>query len=280
MTVKVIADSSHDMDQILIDRYGLDVEVVPFKLYLNGEEYVDNESLDVYKFIDMMVASPVLPKSACPSPNDFMDCLEKGVDNYMVTISSQLSGTYNAAVLAKNMFVEEFKDEFVHVFDSKSASIGETLISLKILELNGKGVVREDLILQVEDYIKSMRTFFVSESLDNLMKNGRISRFKGMIATALQIKPVMGANDDGEIYAIEKVRGSAKAFMRLAEMIAENAKSCEERILAISHVNNLERAEWLKLEVEKLCNFKDIIIVQTKGLSSLYCDNKGIIVAF
>ncbi len=278
MSIKVLTDSSCEMPDAL--KVSNPVISVPFKLYIDNEELIDDTKLNVIEFIDRMVKSATLPRSACPSPNDFQSCFESGKDNYVVTISSRLSGTYNSAMLAKAMDQEENPDKFIHIFDSKSASIAETLIALKIHELDALKFKQLDLIEQVNSYISEMRTFFVSESLDNLMKNGRISKFKGTIATALKIKPIMGADENGEIQLMDKARGSAKAFQRLVEMIEENAKNVESKILAISHVNNPERANWIKDEVKKCCNFKEIIVVQTGGLSSLYCDNQGIIVAF
>ena len=127
------------------------------------------------------------------------------------------------------------------------------------------------LVDQVNAYIDSMHTFFVSESLDNLMKNGRISKFKGTIATALKIKPIMGADENGEIQLVDKARGSAKAFQRLVELIVEHAVKPEERILAISHVNNPERAQWIKSEVEKVVlSLKILLVVQTGGPQQSY----------
>lgn len=280
MGINVIADSSQDLNGRIIEQYGLEVGIIPFKLYIDEVEFVDDDSLDVIGFIDKMVGCSTVPRSACPSPMDFVQGLKKGMDNYIVTISSKLSGTHNSAELAKNMYMEESEEHFVHVFDSKSASIGETLVTLKIDELHKKGVLRDELIEKVENYISEMRTFFVSESLENLMKNGRISRFRGTIASVLNIKPIMGTNDAGEIILYEKARGSEKAFARMADMIVENAGDSTEKILAISHVNNESMANRLREMVEKKKRFKDVIVVQTKGLSSLYCDNKGVIVAF
>jgi DegV family protein with EDD domain len=278
MTIKVLADSSCEMPEAL--RQINPVISVPFKLYIDNEELIDNNQLNVIDFIDRMVKSTTLPRSACPAPNDFQDHFGGEDDCYIVTISSRLSGTYNSAMLAKSMLQEENPNKFVHVFDSKSASIGETLIALKIHELDKKNCSRVELIDQVNAYINEMRTFFVSESLDNLMKNGRISKLKGTLATVLKIKPIMGSDSNGEIELIDKARGSAKALQRMVELIVDNAKCSENKVLAISHVNNLEKANWIKEEVMKRCNFKDIIVVQTGGLSSLYCDNQGIIVAF
>lgn len=278
MSIKVMADSSCEMPASL--RIDNPIVSIPFKLYIDNEEMVDDERLDVLSFIDKMVSSSSVPRSACPAPSDFQQYFTDETDCYAVTISSRLSGTYNSAMLGKAMALEDNPNQFIHVFDSKSASIGETLIALKIHELARANVKQAVLVEQVNAYIDSMHIFFVSESLDNLMKNGRISKFKGTIATALKIKPIMGADENGEIQLVDKARGSAKAFQRLVELIVEHAVNPEERILAISHVNNPERAQWIKSEVEQMCQFKDILVVQTGGLSSLYCDHQGVIVAF
>lgn len=278
MAIKIIADSSCDMPEPLKPVYPY--KAIPFKLYVDEVEMVDDETLDPIVFIDKMIKSRGVPRSACPSPVDFQNEFEGDETACIVTISSRLSGTYNSAMLAKSMYQEENPKKEIHIFDSKSASIGETLVVLKIHELSKLMLPSDEFAARVNEYIESMKTYFVSESLENLMKNGRISRFKGTIASALNIKPIMGADSNGEIQLVEKARGSAKAFQRMLELIIENAKDAENRVLAISHVNNLERANWLKDEVVKACSFKDVIVVQTGGLSSLYCDNQGVIVAF
>lgn len=277
MGFKIIADSSNDMTPELQLKYP--VEIIPFKLTLDGREYVDDEQLDPIQFITDMSAAKDIPRSACPSPNDFLEAFEGEEDCFVVTISSKLSGTYNSAQIAKEMYLESHPEKKIHLVDSKAASIAETLISMKLHELIEKGLDFNEIIEVITGYVNGMKTFFVSESLDNLIKNGRISKLKGVLATALSIKPIMGA-EDGEIRMFDKARGSNKAFDRLVEMIMENAKSVEDKILAISHVNNPTRAEHLKVELQTRCGFKDIIIVQTRGLSSLYCDRQGIIVSF
>lgn len=278
MTIKIIADSSCDMPAELKSIYPY--TSIPFKLYVDEVEMVDDENLDPISFIDKMVKSSGIPRSACPSPIDFQNHFEGDDQVCIVTISGRLSGTYNSAMLAKSMYLEEHPEKEIHIFDSKSASIGETLVVLKIHELAKLSLPSEEFAEKVNAYISSMRTYFVSESLENLMKNGRISRLKGTIASALKIKPIMGADSNGEIQLVEKARGSAKAFQRMLELIIENATDTENRVLAISHVNNPERAQWLRDEVKKACKFKDVIVVQTGGLSSLYCDHQGIIVSF
>jgi len=278
MPIKVIADSSNDMSSELKERYN--VNLVPFKLYIDEKEYVDDANIDVNHFIDEMSKSISAPRSACPSPGDFLEHLHGDEDCFLVTISSKLSATFNSAILAKDMFLEDFPNKFIHVFDSKSASVAETLVSIKIHDLYRQNIASMDIVSQVTKYIDDMKTFFIAGSLNNLIKNGRISKLKGAIATFLKIKPIMGADQDGNIQLIEKTKGNDKTFARLVEIICENAKFVEDKVLAIAHVNNIERANWLKEEIIKRCKFKEILILPTAALSSMYCDNKGIIVAF
>ncbi len=273
----IIADSSLDINE---DLKKLGIKFVPFKLYLGDKEYIDDEKMNPIDFISNMVKFDGLPKTACPSPHDFMEKFEEKKNNFVVTISEKLSGTYNSAILAKKLFEENNSEGFVHVFNSKSASVGETLTAIKINELIEKNCNTEVIVKTVDKYIENMRTFFVSENLNNLMKNGRISKFQGTMANLFSIKLVMGTNDEGEIILYEKCRGIKKAYTTLKNIVKENGGNMNEKILAISHVNNIERAYYLKELIESECDFKEIIIMQTGGLSSLYCDNKGIIVSF
>jgi len=274
--IDIIADSALDLNESLKERLGIDI--IPFKLLLDGVEYVDDPKLDLAMFRKNMKASQKAG-SACPSPNDFIARFKALGDVFAITISSKLSGTYNSAILAKSMYLEEHPDSRIHIFDSKTAGGGEALIALKIKELMDKNHSFEEIVEKVEQYISGMKTFFISESLDNLIKNGRIPRLKGSIASFMNIKPIMGAID-GEILLFEKVRGSNKAFARMVEMVLEKGEDLSERILSISHANNPERAESLKESFEEKANFKEIILVPTAGLTTLYVDIEGVIISY
>ncbi len=257
----------------------MDVSLVPFKIDIDSNSYIDDENIDVAHMIKSMKTSPNPIKTSCPSPGDFCEKY-KGEENvFVVTISEQLSGTYNSAILAKDMFLEEFNDRFIHVFNSRSASIGETLVALKIKECIDEKLSNNQIVEKVEKFISDMKTYFVSEDLSNLIKNGRISRTKGLIINALNIKPIMCANDEGNIELVDKARGSKKAFKRLVDIIGESGVKFEERIIAISHANALQKAMDLKEDLKKF-NFKEVLIVETKGLSTGYVNDGGIIVAF
>lgn len=277
MSKKIIADSSADLNKKIEEQ--LNIELVPFKLRLGEKTYVDDEKLDPLEFIKDMIEYGGVAKSSCPSPQDFVEKFKGEEDSFVVTISSKLSGTFNAAKLAKKLYIDEFGEKFIHIFDSKSATIGETLVSLKLDELFRQNLSNEVIVEMIEKYIENMKTFFISESLDNLIKNGRIPKWKGKMASLFNIKPIMCAVD-GEIELHKKVRGTARAYKELVKVIQEKATDMENKVLGIAHVNNLKRAESLKKKIEEVCNFKDIVIVQTKGLSSLYTDNKGIVIAF
>ncbi|MDR5659676.1 DegV family protein [Serpentinicella sp. ANB-PHB4] len=277
MNYKIVADSSCDLSSSLQEK--MDVGLVPLTIQIEEKEFVDDETMDVDVLLKEMKKSKMPIKTACPSPTDFLKEYEKADNIFVVTLSSGVSGTYNSAVMAKDLISEKVGNKFVHVFDSLSASVGETLVSMKLHELLQKNYDRLEVVDKVENYIKEMKTFFILESLENLIKAGRINKFVGQVATALSIKPIMGA-DKGTIKLVEKVRGSKRAFRRLVEVIGEQGTRIEDKVLGISHCNALEKAENLKKEIEAKYNFKEVIIVEMAGLSSVYAYDGGIIVAF
>lgn len=277
MEYRIVADSSCDLNGELKNR--LDIGLVPLKIDVDGHTFVDNHTLNIKKLLSAMKKSQNPIKTSSPSPGEFLHEYDKADNIFVVTISSALSSTYSNAVLAKNIAFEK-GNKFIHVFDSLSASIGETLVSMKIFDLIQKNYDKDDIVSKTEEYIKDMKTFFILESLDNLIKAGRIGKVMGQIATKLSIRPVMGSNDDGTIRLVEKVRGSKRAFKRLVDIIGEQGEKIEEKILGIAHCNALDKAENLKKEIQKKYNFKGIIIVETAGLSTAYADDGGIILAF
>lgn len=278
MDYKIVADSSCDLNEELQKK--LNISLIPFNISVDDEEFIDNENLDTKELIKAMKNSPNPVKTSCPSPGDFLGKFKQAKDIFAITISANLSGTYNSAKLARQMALDEDPDKFIHVFDSKSASIGETLVALKIDELVKEKLSNLEIVETVENYISEMKTFFILESLDNLIKNGRISKTKGLIASVLNFKPIMGSDEDGNIRLVENHRGTKKSFNRLVEIIGETRDDFADKVLAISHANALDKALDLKEKIEKLYNFKEILIVETKGLSTAYAYDGGVILAY
>ena len=278
MSYKIIVDSCGELfDDMKADgRF----QSVPLELEVDGYHVVDDESFDQLEFIRRVKESRHSPKSSCPSPQRYVEAyLGEAEHVYVVTLSGKLSGSYNSAELAKKLYLEEHMEKQIHVFDSCSASIGETLIAEKIQESEEAGKSFEEVVAETEKYIKGQQTFFVLETLETLRKNGRLSNLKAWVAGALNIKPVMGATPEGTICQLGQARGMTKALDYMVNEIVKRTKECEKKILSIAHCNCPERAKQVKEKLEKLARFKDIRIVDTAGVSTMYANNGGVIVA-
>lgn len=255
-------------------------EHVPLELEVEGYRIIDDDTFDQQDFLRRVKASPECPKSSCPSPERYMEAYDQGCERvYAVTLSSHLSGSYNSAVLAKNMFLEEHPSCKVHVFDSKSASVGQTLIAKKIQECEELGMDFAQVVEQVDAYIAQQNTYFVLETLETLRKNGRLSNLKAFVAGALNIKPVMGSTEEGTICQLDQARGMTKAVDKMIQNMLSRTPNPQERTLAISHCNCPERAWKIKEQLEKLGKFKEVMVLRTAGISSMYANDGGIIMA-
>ena len=247
-------------------------------LEIDGNNFVDDETFDRLRFLDLVEKSPNCPKSSCPSPEVYRSAFDCGADHlYAVTLSAELSGSYNSAVLGQNLYLEDHPDAKIHVFNSCSASVGETLLAKKIQECEEAGMEFEEVIKAVEAYQAERQTFFVLESLDHLRKNGRLSAVKAFVASALNIKPVMEGNKQGIIEQAGQARGMQKALRMMVELLVERMNKPEEKTVAIVHCNNEARAQFVKEEIEKRTKVKEIIILPSSGVSTLYAAQGGII---
>lgn len=278
MSYKIVIDSCGEF----LDQWKGDdrFQSVPLTLTVGSENIVDDENFNQADFLQKVAACPECPKSACPSPENYRKAFDCDADRiYCVTLSSELSGSYNSAVLGANLLHEEKKDKKIHIFNSCSASIGQTLIGMKIVECEEAGLPFEDVISIVNKYIEEEHTFFVLENLETLRKNGRLSRVKALVATALKIKPIMGSTPEGTICQLDQARGMNKALVKMVDKIMEATENSENKVLAISHCNSLKRANMLKEAIQERMKLKDIIILDTAGVSSMYANDGGIIVA-
>ena len=278
MKYKIIADSCCDLTAEM--KSELNVSLVPLHLMLEDKEFIDDENLSILEYIEEMKKAPTAPRTACPSPEDFIKHFAGDEDNiFIVTLSQELSGTYNSAKVARDIYLENH-DKNIYVFNSRSASVGETLIALKIAELAEAGKDFQEIIIEVERYIDSMETLFLLQSLSHLAKAGRLKSYVAVLASLLAIKPIMGSTKSGTIRLVHKVRGYKKAFLKLIDTIGEEVKDFKDRILGIAHCNCYERAMDLKEKIAVKYNFKKIFIVPMSGLSSTYADDGGIVIAF
>ena len=281
MSYQIIADSCGDFTEEM--KANPVFKLVPLTLEIGEYTIPDDESFNQADFIARVKASPIGPKSACPSPEAFQNAIQSSPaeEIYIVTLSSKLSGTYQAAKIGQTMAEEEGTSKKIHVFDSKSASAGECKLCLDILEAKEAGKSFEEVVSEIEEACSDITTLFVLESLDTLRKNGRLTGVKSFLASALNIKPVMGAVD-GSIVQLGQQRGIQKALKKMEEFAIERAGGVEkvkEKRLVITHVNDPERAEAVKADFLQSAEFKEVIITNAMGVATIYANDKGIVVA-
>lgn len=284
MTYKIIGDSCLDLTEELKKDPGF--QMIPLTLQVGNVQVIDDETFDQSAFIEMVKACPECPKTACPSPESFKKAYEEAdVDAvFVITLSNHLSGSYNSAVLAKELYEEEKKEagetvtKKIAVIDSLSASSGELDQALYIRDLCEQGLDFETVAEMAEAYSHRMKTYFVLETLDTLRKNGRLSGLQAFFATALNIKPVMGA-EEGVIIKLDQARGINKALQRMCDIAVKETGDTSGKRVVICHVNHQERALYVKAELEKRASFKKIVITEAAGVATVYANDGGIILA-
>lgn len=285
MTYKIIGDSCLDLTEEMKKdpRY----QMIPLTLQVGNTQVVDDETFDQKSFIQLVNACPESPKTACPSPEIFKKAYEEAEAEsiFVITISNHLSGSYNSALLAKKLYEEEMAEsgrqeemKKVEVIDSLSASAGELNIALQIQSLCEAGLSFEEVVDKILVFRDRMRTYFVLESLETLRKNGRLSGLQAFFATALNIKPVMGA-DSGTIIKLDQARGINKGLQRMCDIAVKEAGNTADKRAVVCHVNNPQRAMYVKGELEKRASFKEIVITNAAGVATVYANDGGIVLA-
>lgn len=277
MSYKIVVDSCCELPEEFKkqDKF----ESVPLGLEVGDYQTMDDDNFNQAEFLERIAKCPTCPKSSCPSPERYMEAYKADVDNiYVVTLSSHLSGSYNSAVLGKNLYEEAYGKKNIHIVDSESASGGETQIALLAAELEEQGLPFEEIVERLEEYRSAMHTIFVLDNLETLRKNGRLSRVKALVATTLSIKPVL-ASDKGNIVQIGQGVGNKKALQKMVDIIMKEVTDLDKKRLIMTHCNCAERAAKVKEMLEERAKIKEIMILDTGGLSTMYANDGGIIIA-
>lgn len=276
MSFKIVVDSCCELPEEYLQNPCF--EIVPLGLEVGDYQIQDDENFNQAEFLKKVAEYPKCPKSACPSPERFREAYCTEAEHvYVITLSSHLSGSYNSAVLGMNLYREKYGKKQIHVIDSESASCGETQIARKLVELEEQGLPFEEIVKQIEEFRSNMHTYFVLDNLETLRKNGRLTGVKALVASTLSIKPIM-AGDKGNIVQRGQSVGMKKALRRMAEIVLEEAGDTSDRVLMITHCNAPERAEMVKKILTVKADFKDCLIMDTRGVSSMYANDGGVIV--
>ena len=276
MRYKIVVDSCCELPE----NYKKDsrFEIVPLGLEVGDYIVQDDENFNQKEFLQKVADYPQCPKSSCPSPERFREAYHDGAEEiYVVTLSSHLSGSYNSAELGRSLYSEKYGEKKIHVVDSESASCGETQLVEKIIACKEAGLGFEETVKAVETFKRKMRTYFVLDNLETLRKNGRLSGVKALVASTLNIKPVMVGNL-GVIEQKGQAIGINKALAKMADCIVGDVEEPEERTLMITHCNCPERAEFMRGLMEKRASYKRVLVMDTAGVSSMYANDGGIIV--
>ena len=278
MSFKIVVDSCCDLTPQM--RKDPCFVKVPLSIHANGSVFVDDDTLDQADLLWSMRQSEDAPSTACPSPQAYLDAFQgEEQDIYVVTLSALLSGSHNSAEQARVLMEEEEPERNIYVFNSCSAASGEVLIALKIQELASSGMPFKRVIREVEQYIYQMQTLFVLESLENLRKNGRLTKAQAVVTGALRIKLFMGATPEGEICKLGQALSMKQALGKLVDRIAEDP-SHKGRTVAICHCGCMDRAFQVKQQIEAKCQAGKILILEAGGITTVYANTGGIVVAY
>lgn len=277
MNYKIVVDSCCDLtEELKADSH---FQSIPLTLQVGDIQITDDETFNQKSYLKLVRESEECPKTACPSPEAFMNAYDCDADAvFVVTLSQHLSGSYNSAVLGRSLYLEEKGEKHIAVFSSDSASVGEVILALKIRELCEAGKSFDEVVKEVSDYRDNLNTYFVLETLDFLRKNGRLTGIQAVVASVLNIKPVMGA-DKGTIIKLDQARGIDKALRKMAQWVAKQAVDSGHKTLAIAHTNCPDRARKVKEIICSLIDVKDVYVVNTAGVSSTYAGDGGVIIA-
>ena len=260
---------------------------VPLSLHVDEEVIMDDENFDQSSFLSLLKKSKSGPSTACPSPEDFLKAFDcDAEDIYVVTITAKLSGTYNSACVARDLYHEQHGDaKNIAIINSASGCAGETRLGLFIKDLCEQGLPFKEIERAANEKAEKLQTFFVLQDMETLRKTGRLSGTAARFATLLNIKPILYA-DRGEIKKFDTARSIEKALRRMCECCIEKAREQlpidgikNELKAAIVHCNCPERAEAVKTCLEKLADFKEISIASARGVSTIYASDGGIVIA-
>lgn len=275
----VVTDSASDMACMKSELSGGVVfDTVALKLNVGDREFVDDEKLDVDDMMKALASHNGKSGSAAPSPGEWKEAFEKADNIVAITISGSLSGSYSSAKAGMDMVLEEHPEKNILLIDSKSTGGGMMLLAKKALELARQDVDFDAMKAEMDKYYHRVKVLFVLENMDNLMKNGRVSKFEGSMAAILGIKVMGEASREGTLSVLKKARGKMQAYDKMLERLFERGYN-GGRII-IGHCNNAQKADYLKAKIMQRFERAKIEVCRLRGLDSFYAENGGIIVGY
>lgn len=272
--IKVLTDSSCDLpDETLAE---FNIEMMPLKVtFDNGDTFLDRIEITPAEFQRRMYTSRTLPKTSTPDPKTFLEAFERGaIDGAIyIALSSGLSGTYQTALMAKQML----NSDKIKIVDSLSASLGVGMLAVKAAELVKQGLNLNDVLREITACRDRMETVFTLNNLDNIIKGGRLTKFQGLVGNLLDIKPIF-RGIDGKVEVVEKVRGRRKSLTRMIRLLSEFSEGIYNRMVSISHVDCMDDVDFIKKELENY-SLQKIMVSDMGSTIGTYAGKGGIIMS-
>ncbi len=255
--IAIVTDSTSDLPEELVKKFN--INIIPLTVHFGAEQYIDDKkSLTLEEFYIKLRESDVFPTTSQPSPGDFNSLYKKLLDSYdsiiSIHISSKLSATMNSALLAK----KDFQNKDITIIDSLAAHAPLGLIVLKAAQLNSKGVPKEDIVKEVYGMIKKVKAFILPKTLENLKRGGRIGKAKSLMASLLDIKPILTLTDEGYIGIFKTTRHWENAKELAVKSIGDFIEGKGKLTVVLSDANAKKDVDEVAAEIEKIYDAKKI----------------------
>lgn len=278
MSWKIVADSGCDLTKLENLAPNTNFERVPLTIQIGNSVFVDDEGLDIPQMMETMYGTSAAAGSSCPSPEAFLQAY-RGADQVIaITITGALSGSHNSARLAKEMLLEENPNIKIHLIDSLSAGGEVDLLVMEINRLIAEGLSFEEVVEQITAYQEKTKLLFVLAKVDNLVKNGRLSKLVGTVVGLLNIRMVGEASQEGRLELLQKARGQKKAVVAAWEEMVKAGYQGGKVLIA--HSNNEKICQQLSEKILAQFPQAQISYHTTSGLCSFYAEDGGILMGY
>ncbi|MGI5901042.1 MAG: DegV family protein [Desulfitobacteriia bacterium] len=273
--IKIITDSTNDLSPDILQKY--EIDVVPLYVCFAENHYKDGVELkpkDLFKNVENL---GTLPKTAAPPPFDFTDYytpyIQQGYDIIVITISKEMSSTYQNAVTAASQFPEGR----IFVIDSQNLSSGIGSLVLVAAEMAAAGNEIEEIVSKIQELVPKVKVNFIIDTMEYLYKGGRCNALQNLIATTLRLRPTIGVKD-GKMFVADKVRGSKeRALNRLMENLIKEGSNIDYQRVFITHsLGSEEEADYLKKNLQNKLPEIEFIITNAGCVISSHCGKKTI----
>ena len=273
--IKIITDGSCDLSHEVLNKFN--INVVPLGVSFGEEHYTAGVDIDNKEFYAKMKESKELPKTFCPSPENFCKEYQCEEDKIIViALSSKLSGTYNSASLARDLYLSEHKEKDIRVIDSMTGSIGAGLLLIKAAKMISEGKDIDEIVEAIENLKEKISFYGTLETLENAIKGGRINPLAGKIIGALNFKAIVQIKD-GVVKPIDKARGESNSIKKVASHITSSIEDTKDKILCLMHANCPEKAHKLLSIIEKTHKFDEVYISEVGPVMGTYTSEGAVL---